>query len=188
MAVSLPRQVAVAVRLARRADPRALTTVTVGEIARGVIQAVSLIAVNALLLELLAPGDITGRLRAALPSLALVAVLSVVGSACKSASTAATGVLEPKVQRAATERCLGLVAGVELEAIEGDAFHKLMDSAQWGAESARRMVAQDFYRPRPVPRRGRPARGRAHERSTRPPSSGSSTRSTGSPVRGSPRF
>ncbi|MEW1905930.1 ABC transporter ATP-binding protein [Streptomyces sp. NPDC086147] len=140
MAVSLPRQVAVAVRLARRADPRALTTVAVGEIARGVTQAVSLIAVNALLVELLAPGDITGRLRAALPSLVLVAVLSVVGSACGSASTAATGVLEPKVQRAATERYLGLVAGVELEAIEDDAFHKLMDSAQWGAESARRMV------------------------------------------------
>ncbi|MFD7962315.1 ABC transporter ATP-binding protein [Streptomyces zaomyceticus] len=140
MALSLPRQVAVAVRLARRADRRALITVAVGEIARGITQAVSLIAVNALLVELLAPGDITGRLRAALPSLTLVALLAVCGSACKSASTAATGILEPKVQRAATERYLGLVARVELEAIEDDAFHKLMDSAQWGAESARRMV------------------------------------------------
>ncbi|MDT9687366.1 ABC transporter ATP-binding protein [Streptomyces sp. P9(2023)] len=140
MALSLPRQVAVAVRLARLADRRALATVAVGEIVRGITQAVSLIAVNALLIELLAPGDITGRLRAALPSLTLVAVLAVIGSMAKSASTAATGVLEPKVQRAATERYLGLVARVELEAIEDDAFHKLMDSAQWGAESARRMV------------------------------------------------
>ncbi|MEU9863605.1 ABC transporter ATP-binding protein [Streptomyces sp. NPDC047971] len=140
MAGSLPRQVAVAVRLARRADPQALTTVVIGEIVRGVTQAVSLIAVNSLLVELLAPGDITSRLRAALPSLTLVALLSVIGSACKSASAAATGILEPKVQRVATERYLGLVAQVELEAIEDDAFHKLMDSAQWGAESARRMV------------------------------------------------
>ncbi|MFE5512456.1 hypothetical protein ACFQ9J_18020 [Streptomyces sp. NPDC056529] len=91
MTVSLPRQVAVAVRPARRADPRALTTVAVGEIARGVTQAVSLIAVNALLVELLAPGDITSRLRAALPSLVLVAVLSVVGSACGFTSRATSG-------------------------------------------------------------------------------------------------
>lgn len=140
MAVSLPRQVAVAVRLAREADRRALCTVAVSEAARGIAQAVSLVAVNGLLIELLAAGDITSRLRAAFPSLALVAVLAVVGSACKSASAAATGILEPKVQRVATERYLSLVARVELEAIEDDSFHKLMDSAQWGADSARRMV------------------------------------------------
>ncbi|MFI8916875.1 ABC transporter ATP-binding protein [Streptomyces sp. NPDC053513] len=140
MAGSLPKQVSVAVRLAREADARAFATVAVSEIARGVTQAVSLIAVNALLVELLAPGDMTGRLRAALPSLVLVAVLAVIGSACRSASSAATGILEPKAQRVATERYLGLVARVELEAIEDDAFHKLMDSAQWGADSARRMV------------------------------------------------
>jgi ATP-binding cassette subfamily B protein len=140
MAASLPRQVAVAVRLAREADPRAFTTIAVSEIARGITQAVSLIAVNALLVELLTGGDITGRLRAALPSLVLMAVLAAIGSTCRSASSAATGILEPKAQRVATERYLGLVARVELEAIEDDAFHKLMDSAQWGADSARRMV------------------------------------------------
>ncbi|MFF0429054.1 ABC transporter ATP-binding protein [Streptomyces sp. NPDC004520] len=140
MAGSLPRQVAVAVRLAREADRRAFTTVAVSEVVRGVAQAVSLIAVNSLLVELLAAGDITDRLHAALPSLVLVAVLAVIGSVCRSASSAATGILEPKAQRVATERYLGLVARVELEAIEDDAFHKLMDSAQWGADSARRMV------------------------------------------------
>ncbi|MGW0122281.1 ABC transporter ATP-binding protein [Streptomyces sp. NPDC003327] len=140
MAGSLPRQVAVAVRLAREADPRAFTTVAVSEVARGVAQAVSLIAVNALLVELLAPGDLADRLRAALPSLVLVAALAVVGSVCRSATSAATGILEPKAQRVATERYLSLVARVELEAIEDDDFHKLMDSAQWGADSARRMV------------------------------------------------
>ncbi|MFF8833131.1 ATP-binding cassette domain-containing protein [Streptomyces sp. NPDC015131] len=140
MARSLPQQVAVAMRLAREADPRAFTTVAVSEIARGVAQAVSLIAVNALLVDLLAPGDLPGRLRAAVPSLLLVAVLAVIGSACASASAAATGILGPKAQRVATERYLRLVARVELEAIEDDAFHKLMDSAQWGADSARRMV------------------------------------------------
>ena len=140
MALSLPRQVGIAVRLAHEADRRALYTVAASEFGRGVTQAVSLIAVNAILVELLAQGSTVERLGSALPSLVVVAVLAVIGSAGKSASAAATGILEPKVQRVATERYLGLVARVELEAIEDDAFHKLMDSAQWGADSARRMV------------------------------------------------
>ncbi|MFI8825221.1 ABC transporter ATP-binding protein [Streptomyces sp. NPDC053431] len=140
MAAALPRQVAIAVRLAREADRRALYTVAASEAGRGVTQAVSLVAVNALLGELLAGGSTAERLRAALPSLVVVAVVSVIGAALTSASAVATGVLEPKVQRCATERYLGLVARVELAAIEDDGFHKLMDSAQWGADSARRMV------------------------------------------------
>ncbi|MGK5629321.1 ABC transporter ATP-binding protein [Streptomyces sp. URMC 123] len=140
MAAGLPQQVAIAVRLARRADRRTLHTVAGSEIGRGVTQAISLVAVNAVLVELLARGSTAERLRAALPSLVVIAALAVVGSVLKSASSAATGILEPKVQRVATERYLRLVARVELEAIEDDAFHKLMDSAQWGAESARRMI------------------------------------------------
>ncbi|MBT2489445.1 ABC transporter ATP-binding protein [Streptomyces sp. ISL-96] len=140
MAAGLPRQVAIAVRLARQADRRALYVVAGSEIGRGITQAISLVAVNAVLVELLAQGSTAERLRAALPSLVVIAVLAVMGSVLKSASSAATGILEPKVQRVATERYLGLVARVEMEAIEDDAFHKLMDSAQWGADSARRMV------------------------------------------------
>ncbi|KQX50098.1 MULTISPECIES: ABC transporter ATP-binding protein [unclassified Streptomyces] len=140
MAVSFPRQVGVAVRLSRRADRRALYTVAGSEIGRGVSQALSLVAVNSLLTELLASGVLSDRLRAALPALVFVSVMAVVSSLLKSASTASTGVLEPKVQRVATERYLGLVARVEMDAIEDDAFHKLMDSAQWGADAARRMV------------------------------------------------
>ncbi|MFG3040931.1 ATP-binding cassette domain-containing protein [Streptomyces sp. NPDC048330] len=140
MAVSFPRQVGVAVRLAGQADRRALYTVAVSEVGRGVAQAFSLVAVNAVLAELLTAGVLADRLRSALPSLVLVSVLAIVSSLLRSASTASTGVLEPKVQRVATERYLGLVARVEMDAIEDDAFHKLMDSAQWGAEGARRMV------------------------------------------------
>ncbi|MGW8350890.1 ATP-binding cassette domain-containing protein [Streptomyces wedmorensis] len=140
MAVGFPRQVAVAVRLARAADRRALYTVGVSEVGRGLTQAFSLVAVNGLLGELLAAGALVDRLRASVPALVVVSVMAVVSSLLKSASTASTGVLEPKVQRVATERYLGLVARVEMDAIEDDAFHKLMDSAQWGADGARRMV------------------------------------------------
>ncbi|MFF6793736.1 ABC transporter ATP-binding protein [Streptomyces filamentosus] len=136
----LPRQVRLAVRLAREADRRAFGTVASSEVGQGVTQAVSLIAVNSLLVELLGPGDVSGRVRAALPMIGVIAVLSGIGAVCRSASAAAARILEPKVQRAATERYLGLVARVELETIEDDGFHKLMDTAQWGADAARRMI------------------------------------------------
>ncbi|MGW6287802.1 ATP-binding cassette domain-containing protein [Streptomyces sp. NPDC055107] len=140
MALSLPRQVAVAIRLAHQADRRALYAVAAAEVGRGLAQAASLVMVNALLVELLAPGVIEERLRSALPSMIVVGLLAVTGAVLASASAAATGILEPKTQRVATERYLALVARVELEAVEDDAFHRLMDSAQYGADSARRML------------------------------------------------
>lgn len=140
MALSLPRQVAVAIRLAHQADRRALYTVAASEVGRGLGQAASLVTVNALLIELLAPGAIEERLRSALPSMVVVGLLAVVGAVLASVSAAATGILEPKTQRVATERYLALVARVEMEAVEDDAFHRLMDSAQYGADSARRML------------------------------------------------
>lgn len=140
MALSLPRQIAVAVRLAHQADRRALYTVAVSEVGRGVAQAATLVVVNALLVELLSEGAMEERLRSALPSMVVVGLLAVIGSVLSSVSAAATGILEPKTQRVATERYLALVARVEIEAVEDDDFHRLMDSAQYGADSARRML------------------------------------------------
>lgn len=131
MALSLPRQVAVAVRLAHQADRRALYTVAFSEVGRGIAQAATLVVVNALLIELLAPGAMEERLRSALPSMIVVGLLAVIGSVLSSVSAAATGILEPKTQRVATERYLALVARVELEAVEDDDFHRLMASRRW---------------------------------------------------------
>ncbi|WP_046775696.1 hypothetical protein [Streptomyces yangpuensis] len=69
-----------------------------------------------------------------------MALTAFLGSLLRSASTAATGALEPKVQRVATEQYLGLVHRTELSAIEDDEFHRLLDAARYGADSARRMI------------------------------------------------
>ncbi|MFF3364182.1 hypothetical protein [Streptomyces misionensis] len=53
MAASLPRQIAIAVRLARQAAPRALYVLAAAQVGRGVTQAVSLVAVNRMLAEIL---------------------------------------------------------------------------------------------------------------------------------------
>lgn len=140
MAKALPRMVATGLNLARLADARALRLMLGAEIGRGITQAVGLVAVNAVLGHILAGGVTNERLTRAVPALVVVAVAALVGSLLRSASTAATGELEPKVQRVATEEYLGLVHRVELAAIEDDEFHRLLDAARYGADSARRMI------------------------------------------------
>lgn len=140
MVVRLPGMLASSLRLARQADPAAARTVLAAEAARGVAQAVSLLAVNSALGRLLAGTDIERRLRDAVPALAVVAAMMLVAALLRAASTYATGRLEPKVERVATELYLERAANVELAAIEDHAFHKLLDTARYGAQSARRMI------------------------------------------------
>ncbi|WP_236244243.1 ABC transporter ATP-binding protein [Streptomyces sp. CC210A] len=140
MIARMPRLIGSTIRLAHRADPRALRQVAAAELGGGIAQAVGLVAVNAVLVHLLGRGETTERLMAAVPALAVVAIAALVGAVLRSASTAGTGRLEPKVFRVATEEYLERVARVELAAVEDEEFHKLLDSAQWGAESARRMI------------------------------------------------
>ncbi|MFG2812272.1 ABC transporter ATP-binding protein [Streptomyces sp. NPDC048410] len=137
----LPGMLASSLRLARQADPRAARTVLAAEVGRGVAQAVSLLAVNSALGSLLTGPDIEHRLRAAVPALAVMAAMMLVAALLRAASTYATGRLEPKVERVATELYLERAANVELAAIEDHAFHKLLDTAQYGARSARHMIS-----------------------------------------------
>nr|WP_240436550.1 ABC transporter ATP-binding protein [Streptomyces sporangiiformans] len=141
MVTQLPSLLAASFRLAWQADRRAARTVVGAEVGRGVIQAVSLLAVNVVLARLMADGPVDDRLRGAVPALVTVAVVMLLAALLRAASTYATGRLEPKVERVATELYLERAAAVELSAIEDDAFHKLLDTAQYGASSARRMIA-----------------------------------------------
>ncbi|KUN86767.1 ABC transporter [Streptomyces griseoruber] len=140
MVTRLPSLLGVSLRLARQADPRAARTVLTAEVGRGMAQAVGLLAVNSVLSRLIGGGPIEDRLRGALPALVVMAVVLLVGALLRAASTYATGRLEPKVERVATELYLERAAAVELAAIEDHAFHKLLDTAQYGASSARRMI------------------------------------------------
>ncbi|MGW3990270.1 ABC transporter ATP-binding protein [Streptomyces sp. NPDC004830] len=137
----LPSLLASSLRLARQADPGAARTVLAAEAGRGVAQAVSLLAVNSVLARLMGGGPVEERLRGAAPALVTVAAVMLVAALLRAASTYATGRLEPKVERVATERYLERAAAVELSAIEDHAFHKLLDTAQYGAASARRMIS-----------------------------------------------
>ncbi|MFF8589865.1 ABC transporter ATP-binding protein [Streptomyces sp. NPDC015220] len=136
----LPGLLAASFRLARQADRRATNTVLTAEAVRGVTQAIGLLAVNSVLSRVIGGGALADRLRGAVPALVVMAAVTLLGALLRAASTYATGRLEPKVERVATELYLERAAGVELAAIEDHAFHKLLDTAQYGASSARRMI------------------------------------------------
>ncbi|MGI5510723.1 ABC transporter ATP-binding protein [Streptomyces sp. CA-106131] len=140
MVTRLPSLLASSFRLAWQADRGAARVVLSAEGGRGVAQAVSLLAVNSVLARLMSDGPVEDRLRGAVPALFAVAAVLLVSALLRAASTYATGRLEPKVERVATELYLERAAAVELSAIEDDAFHKLLDTAQYGAASARRMI------------------------------------------------
>ncbi|WP_428843914.1 ABC transporter ATP-binding protein [Streptomyces griseorubiginosus] len=140
MVVRLPVLLSASMRLAWQADRQAARTVLAAEVGRGLAQAVSLLAVNSVLGRLIGGGPLEDRLRGAVPALVTMGAVMLVGALLRAASTYATGRLEPKVERVATERHLELAAAVELSAIEDHAFHKLLDTAQYGASSARRMI------------------------------------------------
>ncbi|GGO90123.1 ABC transporter ATP-binding protein [Wenjunlia tyrosinilytica] len=137
---SLPQLVSSTVRLAWNADRHALVTVGAAEIGQGVTGALNLLAVNAALQAILAGGGAAARLHAALPALIAASVIAVIGAVLASRSTAAAGRLEPKVERLATERYLEGAVRVELEAVEDGDFRRLIDIAQYGSSSARRMI------------------------------------------------
>ncbi|WP_369192515.1 ABC transporter ATP-binding protein [Streptomyces sp. R08] len=142
MVTRLPTMLGSSFRLAWQADPKAARTVLAAEAGRGATRAVSLLAVNSVLARLITGGAIDERLRGAVPALVTMAAVMLVGALLRAASTYATGRLEPKVERVATELYLERAASVELSAIEDHAFHKLLDTASYGASSARRMISQ----------------------------------------------
>ncbi|MFG2371528.1 ABC transporter ATP-binding protein [Streptomyces sp. NPDC048504] len=141
MVTRLPAMLRSSFRLAWQADPRAARVVLAAEACRGATRAVSLLAVNSVLGRLITGGPIEDRLRGAVPALVTMAAVMLVGALLRAASTYATGRLEPKVERVATELYLERAAAVELAAIEDHAFHKLLDTAQYGAVSARNMIS-----------------------------------------------
>ncbi|MEU9408184.1 ABC transporter ATP-binding protein [Streptomyces sp. NPDC048281] len=142
MMTRLPGMLASSLRLARQADAGATRIVLAAQVGVGAAQAVSLLTVNSVLGRLIGTGTgtIEERLRSAAPALVAMAAVMFVAALLRAASTYATGRLEPKVERVATEMYLERAAAVELAAIEDHAFHKLLDTAQYGASSARRMI------------------------------------------------
>lgn len=138
---SMPALVGATLRMAWNADRRALTAVMISEIGQGIAAAVGLLAINSVMHALLGGSGTPGqRLHALLPGLLAAAAVAVANSALAGWSTSRAGRLEPVVERIATTQYLAAAASVELEAIDDPDFRRLIDIAQQGPGSARRMI------------------------------------------------
>ncbi|MCX5206586.1 ABC transporter ATP-binding protein/permease [Streptomyces sp. NBC_00237] len=136
----MPRLVGATLRRAWHADRNALLAVGVSEVGQGVAAAVGLLAVNAVMHALLGAAAPVDRLYEALPALFTAGGAAVVSAVLACWSTSRAGRLEPMVERLATTEYLAAASAVELEAIEDPEFRRLIDVAQFGAQSARQMI------------------------------------------------
>ncbi|MEU9367612.1 ABC transporter ATP-binding protein [Streptomyces avermitilis] len=138
---SMPSLVGATLRMAWNTDRRALIAVGISEIGQGIAAAIGLLAVNAVMHALLGSGSAAERLHALLPGLLAAAAIAIVNSALAGWSTSRAGRLEPLVERIATTQYLAAATSVELEAIDDPDFRRLIDIAQYGPASARRMIS-----------------------------------------------
>ena len=140
MAVALPRMAGTVLRTAWEVDRRALAGLMTAQLAQGVTAAWGLVAVNRVLTQLFADGPTADKLRAALPSLLMLAVVSL-GSAILAAwSTAMSGRLEPQVERAVSVRYYEAITRVEVEATERPEIQRVLEAGRFGTDSARSML------------------------------------------------
>ncbi|GAA2283619.1 hypothetical protein GCM10010430_81160 [Kitasatospora cystarginea] len=142
IARQLPGLLRLAGRMARQADQKALITLVTAEVLRGIAAAVALLATNRALSRLLTAGTVPHALRAALPAILTVGAIAALSALLATASSWATGRLEPAVFRIATEDFLRIVARTDLEAIEDSEFLSAVDSARFGALSIQHLVGQ----------------------------------------------
>jgi ATP-binding cassette subfamily B protein len=136
-----PGLVAQAVRLAWAASPRDTVATIALNLAAGVFAGYALFATTGVLQALFAGGPTPGRVRAALPSLILVAVSSALRSGLQSGAGWAQGRLEPQVDRVVEIRLFGLTTSVELAAFDDPGFHDQLERARnRGMNSASQVV------------------------------------------------
>jgi ATP-binding cassette subfamily B protein/ATP-binding cassette subfamily C protein len=130
MSRRLPTLVGAAVRLAWRASRFDTTATVVLNLVAGVFTAYGLLATSGVLTALFAGGATPDRVRAALPSLALVAGAAALRSGLQAGAGWAQARLKPKVNRMVETRLFDLTMRVDLTAFDDTDFHDAMHRAR----------------------------------------------------------
>jgi ATP-binding cassette subfamily B protein/ATP-binding cassette subfamily C protein len=138
-----PGLVAQALRLAWSANRRDTVTTIALNLISGVFTGFALFATTGVLEALLAAGPTPQRVRAALPSLILVASAVAARSGIQAAAGWAQARLQPQVDRVVEVRLLDLTTQVELAAFDDPDFHDAMQRARdRGLYSGPQVVSQ----------------------------------------------
>jgi ATP-binding cassette subfamily B protein/ATP-binding cassette subfamily C protein len=136
-----PALIGQAVRLGWSANRRDTTATIVLNLASGVFGGYALFATSGVLQALFAAGPTPHRVRAALPSLILVAAATAIRSGVSSAAGWAQSRLQPQVDQVVEVRLYDLTTQVELAAFDDPDFHDRMQRARdRGVDSASSLV------------------------------------------------
>src|SRR5580700_9222644 len=141
MARQLPELIGHAIRLGWEANRRD-TVATIGlNVVSGVLTGFALLATTGVLEALFAAGPTPHRVRAALPSLIIVAAATAARSGVAAAAGWAQARLEPMVDQIVEVRLYDLTSRVELAAFDDPDFHDRLERAQRrGLGSASQLV------------------------------------------------
>ncbi|MEY9840516.1 ABC transporter ATP-binding protein [Streptacidiphilus sp. EB103A] len=139
---SLPAPLGLVLGLAARADRSALAQVLLAELGQGLSRAFLLLAANRALLQLFAGGPTAQRIHASLPVLVAIGAVSAFSALLSAMSTASTGRLEPRIENAVTQEILHHAVNAQLAAMEDEGFHRILDSARFAADYAKRLIGQ----------------------------------------------
>ncbi|MGW7004186.1 ABC transporter ATP-binding protein [Streptomyces sp. NPDC054933] len=140
MAKQFPAMMASVVRAAWREDRPALLTLLGAELGIGLMRAFTLVATNQVLVAIFTAGPTTHRLLEAAPALGAAGAVAVASSMLSALSVAASGRLEPKIERACTARYYRGLARVELAALEDKEAQRALDAGRLGVRSIRSML------------------------------------------------
>ncbi len=139
-AKAVPRLVGYALGTAWAADRWALLASGAAQLVQAALAAFGLLAINGVLVELLAAAPTAERVWRAVPALVVVAALAGSGALAHALATAAGGRLAPKVQRVAEQRLLERAARVELAVIEDGSFHRSLAGARFGVRATEQLT------------------------------------------------
>ncbi|SDH27603.1 ATP-binding cassette, subfamily B/ATP-binding cassette, subfamily C [Sinosporangium album] len=130
IARKLPSLIRRALGMAWEAGPRDTIAVITLNLLSGVFTAFGLLATTGVLEALFSVGPTPERIRAALPSLILVATAAVLRTALQAGAGFSQARLRPQVARIAEERMYGLTSQVELAAYDDPDFHDALQRAR----------------------------------------------------------
>src|SRR5262249_40325048 len=117
----LPRLIGTASRIAWKADRLRTAIVCATTIGSGMMAAVGLLATQSVLIQIFAGEPTPARLRSALPSLVVLAVVIAIRGSLGIATGYAQNGLTPRVERAVQRQLFEVTTAVRLDAFDQDA-------------------------------------------------------------------
>ncbi|QKV95373.1 ABC transporter ATP-binding protein [Streptomyces sp. NA02950] len=138
----LPQLVRRSLALAWKVDRRAVVALLVCQALSGFFEAFGLLATTGTITALISSGEITERLREALPSIAVLAgaagLRALLGIAVNNISSR----LSPRISREAETQMLDAAINAELAAYDNPGFNDKWDAADRGAEVAQDLITE----------------------------------------------